>query len=125
MAVSLFSKELGRIGEDAAAVFLRRAGYRILKRNFTCPTGELDIICHHQGTLVFVEVKTRRDDALGDPEENITPAKQRQLERVARAWLATHGEPDCTYRFDAVSVVLPEKGETRVRHIVEAFIPSR
>lgn len=119
----LSRNDLGRRGEEVAASFLRRAGYRVLKRNFTCPSGELDLICCHQGVLIFVEVKTRRDDAAGEPEENITPAKQRQLQRAARAWLAAHGEPNRPYRFDAVSVVIPEQGEVRVRHIIEAFVP--
>lgn len=121
----LSRSDLGRRGEEIAAAFLRQAGYRLLKRNYICPSGELDLICYHQGVLVFVEVKTRREDAAGDPEENITPAKQRRLERAARTWLAAHGPPNCSYRFDAVSVVLPEQGDARVRHIVEAFAPRR
>lgn len=116
-------KNLGAVGEAAAERFLRSQGYRILARNYACPVGELDLICHHDETIVFVEVKTLADDQAGDPEEHINPAKQRQLLRVARAWLSAHRNPDCAYRFDAVSVVVSGDRAPTVRHIVEAFIP--
>lgn len=115
--------QLGRDGEKAAAEYLVRAGLRILQRNFNCKFGEIDLIARDGETLVFVEVKTRRDESAAAPEESIGPGKQRQLARVARHWLATHGQPDCAYRFDAVSVVWPEGGKPDIRHIVEAFIP--
>ena len=117
------TKDLGARGEDAAARFLRRAGYAILARNFTCTLGEIDIICHQDDTIVFVEVKTRECQDSADPEENITPAKQRQIHRVARFWLARHDEPDCAYRFDAVTVILPPKGRPDIQHWIAAFAP--
>ena len=123
--MSFFRKKLGRVGERAAARHLKSNGYRILARNFACPVGELDLVCYHDGAIVFVEVKTRQHDTSTDPEENITRAKRRKLELTARAWLASHREPDCAYRFDAVSVIVPADGETRVRHIVDAFEPMR
>lgn len=118
-------KNLGRAGEAAADRYLRKAGYRVLARNYTCGAGELDLVCHQDHSIIFVEVKTRAGGAPAAPEDTITRAKQRQLERVARAWLAAHGEPDCAYRFDAVSVVVPADGEPQVRHIVDAFVPAR
>jgi putative endonuclease len=118
------TRQLGALGESAAVKFLKQSGHTILARNYVCPVGELDIISFHHGCIVFVEVKTLSDDAAGDPEEHITPAKQRQLHRVARQWLAARRQPDCAYRFDAISVVVPPQGEPRVRHIVEAFIPE-
>ncbi|MBN2559971.1 MAG: YraN family protein [Phycisphaerae bacterium] len=123
--MSFGRRNLGKAGEKAARKHLRRHGYSILAGNYVCPAGELDLVCYQDGCIVFVEVKTRGDDTSTDPEGNITCAKRRQLERVARAWLANHREPDCAYRFDAVSVVLPVGGEPRVRHIVDAFVPSR
>lgn len=119
-----FRKKLGASGERAAEKFLRAAGYRILARNYTCPVGELDLICLDGRTIVFVEVKTRASDDRADPEENITPAKMRKLTQVARAWLAAHREPDCPCRFDAVSVVLGPDASPTCRHIIEAFIPK-
>jgi len=123
--LSWFRRDLGRSGETAACKYLRRLGYQILERNYVCPSGEIDIICYDMDCVVFVEVKTLSDDALSDPEDKITAGKQHQLERVARAWLAAHREPDCAYRFDAVSIVQSSGGQPSVRHLIEAFVPSR
>ena len=119
-----FRKELGNAGEGAACKYLKKRGYRILQRNFTCPTGELDIICLDRGCIVFVEVKTLSDDAAGDPEDNITATKRHRLERAAKSWLAKHREPDGAYRFDSVSVVMTQPSRSRIRHIIDAFDPS-
>ncbi|MFQ5429884.1 MAG: YraN family protein [Phycisphaerae bacterium] len=122
--MTLLRKDIGRAGERAACRYLRRRGYRLLERNFTCSAGEIDLVCYGDGCIVFVEVKTLTDDAEADPEDKITPTKQRQVARAARVWLAEHREPECAYRFDAVSVVLPRKGRPRIRHIAEAFSAS-
>lgn len=116
-------QELGAAGEKAAAKYLHRRGYKILARNFSCPLGEIDLICYCDDCIVFVEVKTLSDDVAGDPEERITRGKQRRLGRAARWWIDARGRPECAYRFDAVSVVLPAEGSPRIRHIVEAFVP--
>lgn len=117
--------DLGKAGEEIARRHLKRNGLRILARNYTCPTGEIDLIAAEEDCIAFVEVKTRADDASADPEANVTPTKQRHLERAARSWLAKHCWPDCAYRFDVITVIMPEGGEPRVRHIREAFLPSR
>jgi putative endonuclease len=118
-------RQLGALGEKVARRFLKRNGFRILTKNYSCQWGEIDLICYGDGCVVFVEVKTRSQDVEADPETNVNYAKQRRLERAARHWLSVHREPDCAYRFDAVSVVLPGDSEPRVRHIVDAFVPSR
>jgi len=123
--VSGTKQQLGAAGEKLAGKYLRRLGYKILDRNFSCPLGEIDLICYHDACIVFVEVKTLSDDAAGDPEDRITPGKQRRLARAARWWIETRRRPECAYRFDAVSVVLGADGQPKVRHIVEAFVPSR
>src|SRR5215813_5709122 len=115
----------GAAGEDAAADYLSKAGVRILARNYRCAAGEIDLIGADSGTIVFFEVKTRSDTSAADPENNITPAKRSQLTRVARYWLARHRYPENAYRFDAISVVLPESGPPEIRRIVEAFVPPR
>ena len=62
-------KSLGDRGEELAAAFLKRSGLKILKRNYTSPTGEIDIIARDGDMVVFVEVKTRTDDQFGPPEQ--------------------------------------------------------
>ena len=74
---------LGRTGERLAAEELIRAGYRILECNFYCRYGEIDLVAEHGHDLVFVEVKTRRGNAYGLPEESVTVRKQRKLIQTA------------------------------------------
>ncbi len=122
--MSFFRRSVGRQGEDAACRFLKKNGYRIVQRNYSCGLGEIDVIARNAEALVFVEVKTLTDDTVADPETHVNRAKQRQVERAAKMWLHTYGEPECAYRFDVVSVVLPPKSEPKIRHIVGAFRPT-
>ena len=78
------------------------------------------------GDLVFVEVKSSRQDMAGDPAAWVTPAKQRQIQKVARDYCAVHGEADRAMRFDVVSVDLVPgfSGKAEIRHIPNAFLPD-
>jgi putative endonuclease len=102
---------LGRRGEQLAREHYERLGFRVLEHNYRCRAGELDLILFGGGTIVFVEVKTRRAGGL-DPIESITPAKQRRLRRLAATWLAEKpGRPAAReLRFDAVGIVLDAGG---------------
>lgn len=115
----------GAAGERAAEKYLKSQGVAILARNFSCPLGEIDLIGVERDTIVFFEVKTRESDAAADPEDSIRPGKQQRLHRAAQTWLARHKQPKASYRFDAVSVLLSDSGETHIRWIRDAFRPSR
>ena len=69
------NRELGRIGEQAAAELLRMEGYEILERNYRCQAGEIDLIAARGSEVSFVEVKTRRNDHYGDPCEAVGAQK--------------------------------------------------
>ena len=113
---------LGRRGEREAARFLKRRGYHILNRNYTCRAGELDIVAADGETLVFVEVKTRSGDAAGYPENAVDRRKRVQITRAARHLLARiDADPAC--RFDVVSVVLDGQGK-HIEHFIDAFEPT-
>ncbi len=107
---------LGRRGESRAARYLRRKGYRILERNVRLKLGEIDLLCEAPDgrTIVFVEVKTRIDDAI-PPEANITPAKQRKLIALAHALTRQRRWTDRPLRIDVVAVLLPERGKATIR----------
>jgi putative endonuclease len=112
---------LGQSGERAAERFLRRRGYRILTRRYRVAVGEIDLIARDCDTLVFVEVKTRRQ---GEPLEAVTPEKQRRLTRAAVRFLYRHEIEDVGIpcRFDVVAVVWPEQSRRpRFEHIRHAF----
>jgi len=96
---------LGDRGEQIAANYLRRIGYKVLYRNFRAPKGgEVDLVCRDGDTLVFVEVKTRSSEAFGAPAQAVTREKQRLIARGALAWLKLLGNPDILFRFDIVEI---------------------
>ena len=114
--------ERGTAGETLACKHLRRAGYKILYRNFRGRTGgELDIVCRHRDTLVFVEVKTRGSEEFGRPFEAVRSDQQRRISRGALAWLRMLDNPDILFRFDVVEVIMREQGKARVEVIQNAF----
>ena len=115
------NKELGRKGEEAAARFLYRRGYEILERNWTCYAGEADIIAEDHGTLVFVEVKTRRDCQKGFPSEAVSRSKRDRYERIALAFLEKSAAVDMPVRFDVVALVVVGKDRALIRHHINAF----
>lgn len=96
----------GASGEKIARRFLRRNGYKILRRNFRGRSGgEIDIVCRERDTLVFVEVKTRTSQEFGRPFEAIHPDQQRRISLGALAWLRLLDNPDILFRFDVVEVI--------------------
>jgi putative endonuclease len=108
-------------GEDLAAKYLRRHGYQILDRNVHLGRFEIDIIARDGDTIAFVEVKTRKSDAYAAPEENVTPEKRRHIRHAAHLYIAQPDAPDTYYRYDVVSVVMPEKGRAVVTLFKNAF----
>ena len=112
--------ELGTRGERLAARWLRRRGYKVLYRNFRPAQGggEIDLVCRHADTLVFVEVKTRRRVDFGRPAEAVDAEKQELVQRGARAWLRLLRNPAVVYRFDIVEV-LAEPGKDAVCTVIE------
>jgi putative endonuclease len=110
---------VGQLGEDFAAAYLQRLGYRILERNFRCRLGEIDIIAKEGKDLVFVEVKTRSSRRFGDPQEAVTPAKQAKLRTVASFFLKRY-KKSVPCRFDVFAVSI-EGGMVRPQLIRNAF----
>jgi putative endonuclease len=117
------SKPLGRHGEQLARQHLAQQGMKILARNYRCPSGEIDLIALDSAgpTLVFAEVKTRRDDAYTDPEAAVDADKRRRIKKAAAYYLARHDCDGYNVRFDVVSVVIPPGSPPRVKHIPDAF----
>jgi putative endonuclease len=95
---------LGRRGERAAEKYLRRNGYRIVKRNFRAAGAEIDLVAMDGDVLVFVEVKTRRGRDAGAPHEAVDERKQRQIRRAAELFAMRYREDEIEMRFDIVAV---------------------
>lgn len=118
--MSLHNRALGDEGEALAAEFLVRRGFKILERNFRCRVGEIDIVARDDKTIVFVEVKARKNRLYGTPQLSVTPFKQRQISKAALTWLAKKGQLDVCARFDVISITFVGQ-EPRLEHIPNAF----
>ncbi len=111
---------LGRLGEDAAANYLKRQKMKILERNYSTPVGEIDLIVRDGRYLVFVEVKTRSGVGYGSPAEAVGLRKQRQIVRTAKWYLNDAGDRGLQPRFDVVAVIV-QGNELLIDHIPAAF----
>lgn len=111
-------QRLGRLGEELAARRLESEGYRIVARNYRCSAGEVDLVAQDGDCLVFVEVRTRRGEAWGTPEESVTKKKQARLVAVAESYLAEQEAWDVDWRIDVVAVVVSARGSVRRFDIV-------
>src|SRR5580658_7925192 len=108
---------LGQHGEQLAAEYLQRAGFRILARNWRCAEGEIDIVAADRRALVAVEVKTRSGTGFGTPLEAVTPKKRNRLRRLAVQWVVAHGVLFDEVRVDVVEVLKDERGGYSLDHI--------
>jgi putative endonuclease len=113
-----YKQKLGQRGEQIAAAHLREQGYQILARNWRCPVGELDIVAREGETLAFVEVRTRRGDRYGTPEESITPAKQAKLVELAQTYLQENGLSDENWRIDVVALEMDRRGRLKRLNLI-------
>ena len=113
----------GAWGEECAAAYLRRRGYRILARNYSCRFGEIDIIAADRHYVVFVEVKLRASDRFVRAGAYVTPAKQARIRTAASLWLAEH-ETQLQPRFDVIEIYAPDGMATKqpvIRQLEDAF----
>jgi putative endonuclease len=118
---------LGKQGEALAAEYLTGRGYRLVCRNYRFFRNEIDIIASCREALCFIEVKTRASLEKGHPAEAVTPQKQKEIIRAAKAYLAALGQPDTTCRFDVIAILAHgfENGRItacEIEHIPAAFL---
>lgn len=122
-ATETATQALGRYGEELAAQFLVAAGMVVLARNWRCAQGELDLVVRDvDGTVVFVEVKTRAGTGFGEPAEAVGRVKARRLRVLACRWLLENrqsGAPDL--RFDVIGIVRRRGEAPHLRHLRAAF----
>jgi len=110
------TSQIGRIGEDLAANFLVRRGYRLVSSNFKVPigrnrrgvavSGEIDLIALDEDAVCFIEVKTRSSDEFASPLSAVDVRKQRQITRTARIYRKIFNLQNFKFRYDVVSIIL-------------------
>jgi putative endonuclease len=115
---------LGRWSERRCERFLKAKGLKTLTRNYRCKMGELDMVMvDTDGSIVFVEVRSRTEGSFTPPEATITPTKRAHISRAARYFLAVHKIEDRPLRFDVVTLVLGHSGPPLIQHYPNAFVP--
>ncbi|MEW6609952.1 MAG: YraN family protein [bacterium] len=113
--------ELGEKGEALALKHLKRHRYKILEQNYKTRSGEIDIIAKNQEVLAFIEVKTRRGEEFGLPQEAVDIRKQRQMGKVALEYLAKKNLQDIDCRFDIVAITWRPNQKPKIELIKDAF----
>ncbi len=108
----------GELGEQIAIEFLTMKGFKIEARNYRFRRNEIDLITRFQGTLVFVEVKLRRNDTFGHPETFVSDAQADRIVRTAEHYLQEVGWMD-NIRFDIVAIT--RQPHLRIEHFEDAF----
>lgn len=112
--------ETGKEGEQLAVEYLAGKGYEIVERNWRFKKNEIDIIAREGDVLVFVEVKTRHENYLVEPELSVSNQQQRAIITAANAYIVEK-DFDCESRFDIISIVISSEG-TNIKHIDDAFV---
>ena len=110
-------RKLGNLAEDEALQYLKKQGLRLLKRNFTTKAGEVDLIMQDGNSLVFIEVRYRKNTDFGGAAASVTHKKQQRIIKAALAYQQYHA-PQSSMRFDVISI----EGDNReLNHIKSAF----
>ena len=112
---------LGIFGENKAEKFLKRKGFKIIKRNYRCRYGEIDIIAKDKGVISFVEVKTVATNAAETPYNTVNSRKKGHISRSALFYLKEKGLNEADCRFDMIAVKYKEGKEPDIELIKGAF----
>ena len=128
LKIKTAQRKLGDFGEKYAARYLRKNGYRVIKKNFVADSHEIDIIAQKNDTLIFVEVKTRTKGAEHPneprPASSVTPEKQRKIIAASRVYTA-YNPTDKKKRFDVIEVYVNSKNGkyslAEIKHLENTF----
>ena len=119
--MTFIRKILGRLGEDESVQFLKNSGYEILERNYQTRFGEVDVIAQDQGTICFVEVKTRQSLQAGLGQEAVSKLKQKKMIRVAQEYIMRRNIKNIGLRFDVLALQVKEGQRVSFELIKNAF----
>ena len=115
---------LGQWGQKQCEKFYKAKGCKTLARNFACKSGEIDLIIGQaDGTVIFVEVKTRSSEKYAQAESAITYSKKLRMVKAARLFVKEYKIENYPLRFDVVIVMPDANGKAMIRHYENAFVP--
>lgn len=99
------NRSVGMDYEKWTCKYLTKCGYEVVECNYYCSAGEIDVVARHEGYLVFVEVKFRKDAQKGTPLESISLQKQKRISKCALYYMRQHGLLEESVRFDVVGIM--------------------
>jgi putative endonuclease len=114
-------KQLGNWGEEAAAEYLIEHGVDIIGKNVRTQNGEIDIIGKKDGVLVFFEVKTRRSNKFGNPEDAVNTRKQEHIVRSAIEYIQSNLDLDIEWRMDVIAINVDQENKKNIRWFENAI----
>ncbi|PCJ21266.1 MAG: YraN family protein [Candidatus Cloacimonadota bacterium] len=114
-------KEFGQWGEDTALQYFIRLGAKLIQKNFQNRGGEIDLIIFYEDNLIFVEVRTRKNEDFMNPIDSIDLKKQKKIKRTAQYYYSYKWKQDSICRFDVISII-GSKENYKIEHIEDAFI---
>jgi len=114
--MAINKSKIGKEQEEVAINYLKKKGYKIIHKNYSCKLGEIDIIAEYKNVVVFVEVKYRKSDYFGLPREAVNYYKQQKIKRVATFYLKWNRTLNTSCRFDVIEIL-----DSNIEHIENCF----
>lgn len=114
--------ELGKIGEGIASDYLVNQQVKIIGRNIRTNYGEIDIIGEKNGVVIFFEVKTRRSEKFGYPEDAVNKRKQEHMVNSAMEYIQTHFDVEIAWRIDVIAVMIGKDDSINIDWFDNAII---
>lgn len=118
--IMVYNQKIGKVGEEAICGYIKNRGMRVVCQNFHCRFGEIDIIAQQGKTMVFIEVKTRKNTKYGSAAEAVTISKMRKIRETAQQYLMENNLFESGVRFDVAEVYLKEN-KKEINYIENAF----
>lgn len=113
--------KIGTLGENTTVKYLKKNGYKIIDRNYSCRFGEIDIIARQNEYIAFVEVKARGKDALFSPIQAVTFSKQKKIKYTAELYLSENDLNNLQPRFDVAEIFVNNNKVDKINYIENAF----
>lgn len=117
----MYKKQIGDLGEKLAADYIKEKGYKIIKMNYRCPFGEIDIIAKYKDYYVFIEVKSRSGNTYGNPIESITKTKIKHILKTIGFFVNEYRIYDTNIRIDAIEVYIYNGKKISINHIENIY----
>jgi putative endonuclease len=117
----LTNKELGEWGEQIAVDYLNKHNIRIIGRNIRTNYGEIDILGQKDCVLIFFEVKTRRTENFGNPEDAVNYIKQEHMKNSALEFIQSNQDTEMDWRIDVIAIYVSKKNKIQIRWFKNAI----